>query len=73
MDATPESEQEWRRQVNEVANMGLFNQADSWYFGANIPGKERESMNFMGGLPDYRRRIWDLCANDGYKGFVLAH
>ena len=42
------------------------------YFGANIPGKPREPMNFMGGMPAYRQRLVDSQDN-GYQGFVLAH
>lgn len=42
------------------------------YFGKNIPGKAREALNYMGGLPLYREKIWDS-ANNGYAGFVLAN
>ncbi|KJX98671.1 hypothetical protein TI39_contig398g00004 [Zymoseptoria brevis] len=56
VESTVEAEQEWRKHVNEVADKSLFTQADSWYFGANIPGKTREALNYMGGLPEYRKK-----------------
>lgn len=71
IDATKEAEQEWRKNVNEVADKSLFPLAESWYFGANIPGKPREALNYMGGLPTYRKQIWD-CAEAEYSGFVLT-
>ena len=42
------------------------------YFGANIPGKPREPMNFMGGMPMYKKKLDEEIEN-GYKGFVMAH
>ena len=71
IDATREAEEEWRKHVNEVADKSLFPLAESWYFGTNIPGKPREALNYMGGLPTYRKQIWE-CAENGYRGFVLS-
>lgn len=42
------------------------------YFGANIPGKPREPMNFMGGMPMYKKKLDEEIEN-GYQGFVMAH
>lgn len=67
----PEAEEEWRTHVNEVAKEGLFADTESWYFGANIPGKPREALNYMAGMQAYKKRCWDS-ANNGYQGFVLA-
>ncbi|KAF7190538.1 Baeyer-Villiger monooxygenase [Pseudocercospora fuligena] len=72
METTKEAELEWRQHVNDIANMSLLPKADSWYMGANIPGKPREALNYLGGLPAYRKKLWDECANQGYKGFVLS-
>jgi len=72
INPTREAEEWWRAHVNEVAEKSLFPQADSWYFGANIPGKPREALNYMGGLPTYREKCWDSARN-GYSGFVLVH
>ena len=71
IDATPEAEQEWRKHVNEIANKSLFPQAESWYFGRNVPGKHKEALNYMNGLVEYRKRIWG-CAEEEYSGFTLT-
>lgn len=71
IDATREAEEQWRKHVNEVADKSLFPLAESWYFGANIPGKPREALNYMGGLPTYRKQIWES-VEKGYDGFVMG-
>lgn len=53
MDPTTESEKEWRDHVNEIANKSLFPLAESWYFGANIPGRAREALNYMVSLVSF--------------------
>lgn len=70
-DATAEAEQIWKDHVRQVGAMTLFPLADSWYMGANIPGKPRELLNYPGGVPLYLQ----LCresAEKGYEGFVFA-
>jgi cyclohexanone monooxygenase len=42
--------EEWRPQLHALADATLFPQADSWYFGVNIPGKPREMPSFAGDL-----------------------
>ena len=69
--ASPESEQEWVAHVNAVADRTLFPHADSWYVGANIPGKPRVFMPYVGGLPAYRQTCDDVAAK-GYSGFVIT-
>ena len=71
IDATREAEEQWRKHINEVADKSLFPLAESWYFGANIPGKPREALNYMGGLPTYRKQIWESVQN-GYDGFEMG-
>lgn len=44
---------------------------ESRYFAANIPGKAREPLNFMGGMPMYRQKLVDE-QNGGYQGFTFA-
>ncbi|MDE0802871.1 MAG: hypothetical protein OSA99_06060, partial [Acidimicrobiales bacterium] len=70
IEARPDAEQEWRDQVLAIAEMTLFPEADSWYMGANIPGKRREMLNWPGGLQLYRLAC-QAAADDGYSGFVL--
>jgi len=71
VEATPEAEAAWREQVQGIASMTLFPRADSWYMGANIPGKPREMLNWPGGLQLYLTACRDAAA-DGYRGFALS-
>jgi cation diffusion facilitator CzcD-associated flavoprotein CzcO len=68
--ATSEAEQGWVDHVEEVGNFTLYPLADSWYMGANVPGKPRVFMPYIGGADVYRQ-ICDGVAADGYKGFEL--
>lgn len=71
IEATPEAEAGWVEHAGDVANATLFPQADSWYIGANIPGKPRFYMPYVGGVGVYRQRC-DEVAAAGYEGFVLG-
>lgn len=71
VEATPAAEQEWTQHVRELNDVTLFPLADSWYMGANIPGKKREQLNYPGGLPLYLQKCNDS-AEQGYEGFVLS-
>ena len=71
IDATVEAEDRWVRHVNEVANLTLFPTANSWYMGANVPGKPRVFMPYIGGLPRYSQICNDVAASD-YRGFTLT-
>lgn len=68
VEATAEAEDGWTATCNEIAHMTLFPKADSWIFGANIPGKKKTVMFFMGGLVNYRAALGDVQSGD-YKGF----
>jgi cyclohexanone monooxygenase len=54
-----------------VADATLMPQADSWYVGANVPGKPRVFMAYLGGLGPYRQRCDQVAAQD-YAGFELT-
>ena len=71
MEATKEAEDKWVAHVNEVAQQTLYPQANSWYMGANIPGKPRIFMPYIGGVGVYRR-ICNEVAAKGYEGFVMT-
>ena len=71
IDATVEAEDRWVHHVNEVANLTLFPTANSWYMGANVPGKPRVFMPYIGGLPRYSKICDDVAADD-YRGFTLT-
>ncbi len=70
IEAQPEAQDQWVAHVNEVADRTLFPQANSWYVGANIPGKPRVFMPYAGGVVPYRRKCEEVAAN-GYEGFLL--
>jgi cyclohexanone monooxygenase len=71
IEATQSAEERWVAHVNEVAHTTLYPQANSWYMGANIPGKPRVFMPYIGGIPAYRR-VCDEVATNGYEGFALT-
>ena len=72
IEATEEAEDAWVDHVVEVAEQTLYPKANSWYMGANIPGKKRIFMPYVGGLAPYGRRCQEVAAS-GYDGFVLSH
>jgi cyclohexanone monooxygenase len=70
IEATPQAVDDWIAECNKRADATLFPRADSWYLGANVPGKPRVFMLFIGGFATYL----DICAevaDAGYKGFSL--
>jgi cation diffusion facilitator CzcD-associated flavoprotein CzcO len=71
IEATAEAEAGWVEHVAEVGAMTLFPRADSWYMGANVPGKARVFLPYLGGVGVYRDLCADVAAN-GYRGFTLA-
>ncbi len=68
--ADRDTERNWGRHVNEVAEATLYPLANSWYVGANIPGKPRVFMPYVAGLDKYRA-ICDQVAADDYPGFTF--
>ena len=71
-EAELEAQDEWVAHVNALAAPTLFPSAASWYMGANVPGKPRVFMPFLGGLGVYRRHCAEV-AEDGYRGFRHEH
>jgi cyclohexanone monooxygenase len=71
MEAQQAAEDKWVDHVNEVAHATLYPQANSWYMGANIPGKPRIFMPYIGGVPVYRQTCDEVAAK-GYEGFALT-
>ncbi|MEH6593342.1 MAG: NAD(P)/FAD-dependent oxidoreductase, partial [Halioglobus sp.] len=70
IEATTTAEDNWTGHVSEVADMSLFPQANSWYMGANIPGKPRQFLNYID-VPVYMEQC-NLSAENGYEGFELS-
>lgn len=71
IEATPDAVDDWVTECARRADATLFTKANSWYLGANVPGKPRVFMLFIGGFGVYL----DICtevAEAGYKGFSLV-
>ena len=71
IEATQAAEDAWVAHVNEVADMTLYPQANSWYIGANVAGKPRVFMPYVAGVGVYRQKCDEVAAN-GYEGFALS-
>lgn len=69
IDVKPDAESDWTDTCVEVAAATVFGQVDSWIFGANIPGKKRSVLFYLGGLGEYRK-IMAAEAAAGYPNFV---
>jgi cyclohexanone monooxygenase len=69
IEATAEAAESWVRHVNEVAARTLYPHCNSWYLGANIPGKTRVFMPLVG-FPAYADRCAQVAAAR-YEGFRL--
>jgi cyclohexanone monooxygenase len=70
IEATPAAEDEWSAHVLEVGAGTLYPRANSWYTGANIPGKPHVFTPYVGGVGSYRETCDEITA-DGYRGFDL--
>jgi len=71
IEATERAENDWVQHVNEVADTTLYPLANSWYVGANIPGKPRVFMPNLDFVGPYRAKCDEIVAG-GYPGFVFA-
>ena len=69
IEAAPEAEAEWVAHVAAVGDATLFPKANSWYLGANVPGKPRVFLPYIG-LGAYKEKCDAVAANE-YEGFVL--
>ena len=63
--------EKWTEHLGEVAEGTLFTRAASWYMGANVEGKTRSFMPYIGGFGTYRRAC-DAARDAGYEGYVLT-
>ncbi len=71
IEAEQGAEEAWVQHNNEVADRTLYPLANSWYVGANIPGKPRIFMPYVGGVTAYKKKCDEVAAN-GYQGFHLG-
>ncbi|MGI9327277.1 MAG: flavin-containing monooxygenase [Pseudomonadales bacterium] len=69
IDATTDAQDQWVAHVNEVGDTSLYPRCNSWYLGANIPGKPRVFMPYLG-FPPYAEKCQEV-AEHGYQGYAL--
>jgi cation diffusion facilitator CzcD-associated flavoprotein CzcO/acetyl esterase/lipase len=71
VEPTPLAEAAWDQHVQDCAAITLHPTADSWYMGANVPGKPRVFLPYIGGVDAYRRAC-DEIVTDGYLGLRMT-
>lgn len=72
IEPTAAAEDDWVEHVNTVAEgtMYVASSCNSWYLGANVPGKTRQFMPYVGGVGAYRKKC-DEVKENGYQGFAV--
>ena len=70
IEASARAEEHWVAHVNAVADRTVYPMCNSWYLGANVPGKLRVFMPLVG-YPPYVVKCNEVAAR-GYEGFVLS-
>lgn len=68
VEVTEQSQKDWKSHIAELAGKTLLTEVDSWYMGANVPGKKREPLVYMGGVPAYYKTLADV-KDKGFEGF----
>jgi cation diffusion facilitator CzcD-associated flavoprotein CzcO len=71
IEATEQAAADWTDHVQQVASLTLHPKAASWYMGANIPGKPRIFLPYIGGVGNYRDRCAAVAASE-YEGFTVS-
>lgn len=70
VEPNKEAEEAWSKHCREIANTTLYVKGDSWYTGANIEGKPRSFLIYLGGFDYYTKRCHEVAQNN-YEGFKL--
>lgn len=71
IDARPEAEKQWGHRTTEICNKTLLPlNTTSWYMGGNVPGKPRQALNWVAGLPEYQAAISE-CFGNNFSSFNL--
>jgi cyclohexanone monooxygenase len=71
IEPSREAEARWVEHVRELGDASLYPRARSWYMGANVPGKPRVLLPYVGGADRYRREC-ERIVDAGYEGFLLG-
>lgn len=70
IEPKPQDEDDWVEHVNEVSKVSLRSTCSSWYVGANIAGRPRVFMPYIGGFPIYVQKCNEVMSN-GFEGFAI--
>jgi len=70
IEARPEAADKWAADIQEMNEQTLFPLTNSWYMGANIPGKKREQLNYLAGIETYERVCKE--AIESWSGFEVT-
>lgn len=70
-EVTTEAEEAWTQKVNDLVKGNLWETADSWYVGANVPGKPRAILAYVGGYTRYKEECEEI-SEAGYPGFAFS-
>ncbi|MGH3247783.1 MAG: flavin-containing monooxygenase [Trebonia sp.] len=71
VEPTEQAEDGWTQRVADLADRSLYPATDSWFLGANVPGKPRRVMVYLGGAPAYAKEC-QAVADAGYTGFEFS-
>ena len=71
IEAQQDAENEWVKHVNDEADLSVRSTCSSWYVGANIDGKTRVFMPYIGGFPKYIEKCNEVVENN-YEGYELT-
>jgi cyclohexanone monooxygenase len=71
VEAEPQAQEAWTDEVRQVADLTLYPRANSWYMGANVPGKPRVFLAYVGGFDNYQTRC-EAVADQGYAGLRFS-
>jgi cation diffusion facilitator CzcD-associated flavoprotein CzcO/acetyl esterase/lipase len=71
IEPTPTAEEGWRVHCGDCADITIFQDTNSWYMGANVPGKPRVLLPYIGGVGRYRQACDEVIAR-GHLGFSLS-
>jgi cyclohexanone monooxygenase len=71
VEPSAEAEAAWVEHVNDVVNATLLPKANSWWMGANIPGKPRQVVAYAGGFPEYQRQA-EIGFDNGLQAFIKS-
>ncbi|KAL4861925.1 hypothetical protein BDV12DRAFT_207663 [Aspergillus spectabilis] len=69
IEPTEEAEQQWRDRIVDAGAKTLFAETDSWWTGANVPGKKKEFLTYIGGIGQYELEV--RATLEGWKGFEV--